>query len=176
MIYRWISLGIGVSLLTLAAFTWWLPSILPLQQPLDISYFTGFLCILLIGFALVGYPNVARKTTHWEAMLIQIIIQAMTVFSIAQTTGGIDSPFMILWGILCLSGGMFGIYGSAGETLISVLYFIAASNNQAGGPHYTTQQFLILWTYRSSNCWPVLLAAILCRPRNRTTRCIVGRA
>ena len=142
--YHWASIGLGALLLLLAILSWVSPNTIPFADLREISYLSGALAAGMIGFGLLGYNSVASKTTHWEAMLIALLIQAAAIFSFIQTTGRMDSPFIIVWGLLCLTGGMFGIYGSAGEAFISVMYFIAVSTDQAGNTEYTQKHFIIL--------------------------------
>ena len=142
--YHWVSVGLGTLLLLLAILSWVSPSTIPLTELRNISYLSGAFAFGMISFGLLGYNRVARKTSHWEAMLIALLIQAATIISFIQTTGGMGSYFLVLWGVLSLTGGMVGIYGSAGTAFISVMYFITTSTDAAGNTHYTTNQFITL--------------------------------
>lgn len=144
--YRWATLITSALLLVVAALSWWMPDLVKILgiQKGDITYFSGIVAACSIAYGVLVYDRMASKTTHWEAMLLLVMIQATVVLSVVQTTGQMSSYFLIWWGVMLLLGGMFGVYGSSGSAFLTVMYFILSSTDTAGKPHYTVEGGVVL--------------------------------
>lgn len=136
-LYRWIALGLALAALIFCGLTWLSPGLIPYTDHLRIGYFTGILAIGQIIYALVVYNIVVAKMNHWAAMLGLAMVQAVTIFGFLQTTGRMESPFLIWWALAVLMSGTFGIIGSAGTAFVTLIYFILASTNGAGQTNYS---------------------------------------
>jgi PAS domain S-box-containing protein len=135
--YRWGSLIAGVLLLVFSGVLWFAPHLLPVGKNLHISYFTGVIILVQLIFGVVAYDQVAKKKGQWEAMLVLAMIQAITIFSLVHTTGRMESPFIIVWGIASLMSGIFGIYGSGGTAFITTVYFVTTTTGTDGKTSYS---------------------------------------
>lgn len=144
ILYRWFTLAVASLLLLFTVFCWFLPNLLPLKPVPQISYFSGVLAVLTIAFAVGLYGRIAKKTTHLEAMLLLIMLQASTIFSVVQTTGQMESPFIWWWAVMSFIAAIFGLYGSAGVAFVSVMYFILTSTDANGHTEYSQRAFVTL--------------------------------
>jgi PAS domain S-box-containing protein len=144
IIYRWVTLAVASLLLVFAVVCWLLPGILPFKPAPEISYFSGVLAALTITYAIGLYHRIANKTSHLESMLILIMFQAATVFSVVQTTGQMKSLFIWMWAIMSFLAAIFGVYGSAGVAFVSVMYFIITSTDTHGSTDYSPRTLLTL--------------------------------
>ncbi len=134
--YRWGSLAAAVLALLFMALIWLTPNLLSFID-IHISYFSGVIALLQIVFATVIYNRVAQKKGHGEAMLLLAMIQSVTILSLAQSSGRMESPFMLWWGVTALMSGMFGIYGSAGTAFVTTVYFMISTTNTNGATAYS---------------------------------------
>lgn len=130
--------------LILAIVSWTVPELIPLQNLRNISYFSGGLAVLTILYAIFMYDRVASKRSHMESMLTLAMIQATLTLSLVQTTGKMQSIFLIWWAIMSFIAAIFGIYGSAGTAFVTVIYFVFMSTNADGHTDYTVQNLAIL--------------------------------
>jgi two-component system, OmpR family, sensor histidine kinase VicK len=142
--YRWVSLAAGMLLLIFAGALWFTPDVLPWGKDLHIGYFTGVVGLVQVLFGVALYDQVANKKGHWEAMLVLAMIQAVTIFSLVHTTGRMESPFIIWWGIVSLMSGVFGIYGSGGTAFITTIYFVSTTTGVDGKTNYSLQAAITL--------------------------------
>lgn len=144
ILYRWFTLAVASILLLFALVCWFLPAILPFKPVPEISYFSGVLAGLTILYAVALYSRIAAKTNHLESMLILVMFQASTLFSVVQTTGQMESPFIWWWGLMSFIAAIFGIYGSSGVAFVSVMYFILTSTDSQGHTEYSTRALITL--------------------------------
>lgn len=142
--YRWGSLAVAAAVLLLMGISWIAHDLLPFGKELHFTYFSAALAFVQIVYGAAFYDRIANKKGHWEAMIIMAIIQAMTVFSVIQSTGQMESPFMVWWVAIGLMSGMFGIYGTAGTAFLTVIYFISVTTNTDGATNYTPLSIGIL--------------------------------
>lgn len=134
----------GILVLIFSGALWFTPDVLPIGKELHIGYFTGVIALLQVLFAAVGYEQVASKKSHVEAMLLLAMIQSVTIFSLVHTTGRMESPFMVWWGIASFMSGMFGIYGSGGTAFITAIYFVLGTTTATGKTNYTALSLIVV--------------------------------
>jgi PAS domain S-box-containing protein len=144
VLYRWFTLAVASLLLLFALICWFAPGVVPFKPVPEISYFSGILALFTIGWAVALYDRIAAKTTHLESMLILVMLQASTVFSVVQTTGQMGSPFIWWWGVMSFIAAIFGVYGSAGVAFVSVMYFILTSTDMNGHTDYSLRTIITL--------------------------------
>ena len=142
--YRWGSLAVAAGVLFFMGMSWFAHDLLPVGKNLDFTYFSAALALVQIVYGALVYNRIARQKGHWEAMIIMAIIQAMTVFSVIQSTGQMESPFIAWWVVIGIMSGMFGIYGSTGTAFLTVIYFISVATNPSGATKYTPTSLGIL--------------------------------
>lgn len=142
--YRWGSLAAGIAVLIFACALWFTPAVLPVGKDLTIGYFSGVVLLLQILFTALGYDRIAQKRGNVEAMLLVAMAQAVSIFSLVHTTGRMESPFIVWWGIATFMSGMFGIFGSGGTAFITAIYFVLTTTDGSGRTHYTTTTLISL--------------------------------
>jgi two-component system, OmpR family, sensor histidine kinase VicK len=139
-------LAAGVLILIFMGAHWFTPDVVPFGKNLHIGYFSGVVALVQIIFAAVFYDRHAGKRGHPQAMLVLAMLQGVTIFSLIQTTGRMESPFLVWWGIASFMSGMFGIYGTGGTAFISTIYFILATTDANGQTHYSKLAIIGLLT------------------------------
>ncbi len=144
IIYRWFSLGAGLLTVAYASIGWFAPGLVPLADSPTLSYFTGALALAILAYSIFFYDRVAAGSSHWEAMFILVMIQATTIFSIAQSTGQMSSYVLIWWALAAFMSGIFGIYGTGGSAFITVAYFILTATDAQGKTHYDLREMAVL--------------------------------
>ena len=142
--YRWGSLAASMLLLIFAGALWFTPAVLPWGRDLHIGYFTAVIALVQVVFSVAIYDQIARKKGAWEAMLVLAMIQAITIFSLVHTTGRMESPFIIWWGLATVMSGIFGIYGSGGTAFITTVYFVSTTTGADGKTNYSLQVIITL--------------------------------
>ena len=93
--------------------------------------------LVQVAYGILLYKIVAEKKGYSESMLILAILQALTIFSVSQSTGMMLSPFMIWWLFAAIMCGIFGIYGSAGTAFLTLIYFMQSTTNTSGSTKYS---------------------------------------
>lgn len=142
--YRWVTLAVASLFLILAIISWTVPELIPLTALRNISYFSGGLSVIAILYAIFLYDRTAAARSHMESMLVLAMIQATLTLSLVQTTGKMQSLFLIWWAIMSFIAAIFGIYGSAGTAFVTVIYFVFMSTNADGHTDYTVQNLAVL--------------------------------
>lgn len=142
--YRWGALVTAVLVLIFAGATWFVPEILPFGKSLHISYFTGVIALVQVIYAAALYDRVAAKRSHWESMLVLAMIQAVTIFCLVQTTGQMESVFLLWWLVVTLMSGVFGLYGTGGTAFVSAIYFAAVTTDTVGHTTYSKTSLIAL--------------------------------
>ncbi len=142
--YRWGSLAIAAGVLFFMGLSWFAHDLLPIGAGLHFTYFSAVLALVQIGYGVAFYDHIAKDKGHWQAMIIMAILQSMTVFAVVQSTGQMQSPFMLWWIGIALMSGMFGIFGTAGTAFLTVIYFVSVTTNAGGETKYTPMAFIVL--------------------------------
>lgn len=144
LLYRWVTLGAASLFLILGIICWTVPELIPLENLQNISFFSGAVAIATMIYAIFVYDRIAAKRSHLESMLILAMIQATLALSLVQTTGKMQSIFLVWWTIMSFMAAIFGIYGSAGTAFVTVIYFVFMSTNADGHTDYTMQNIAVL--------------------------------
>lgn len=146
-LYRWIAFGAAIIAALLGVASQLLPDSVPFVGTLDITVFTIILAVWQAIYALLIYDRIAAKANHWAAMISLAMVQAISIVGFVETTGRLESPFILWWVLAAVMSGSFGVMGAGGTAFVSLVYFIFASNTPAGKPEYTTLSYVGLATF-----------------------------
>ena len=135
--YRWISISGGLLVPIIAITGALMPRISNSYGFFHITYFSVIISLVQVAYGILLYKIVAEKKGYSESMLILAILQALTIFSVSQSTGMMLSPFMIWWLFAAIMCGIFGIYGSAGTAFLTLIYFMQSTTNTSGSTKYS---------------------------------------
>jgi PAS domain S-box-containing protein len=122
--YKNVSLGIQVSVAALSLVFLLIPSVTEIGKTIGVSPLTLSLSIVHIGYSFFLYRFVQRYQGSWVATSFCGGILTLTILALMTTTGMLQSPWIILWLILCLLGGIFGMIASSGPAFVITLYYI----------------------------------------------------
>lgn len=135
--YRWVSISGGLLVPIIAIVGTLMPRISGSYSFFHITYFSVIMSLVQVAYGILLYKIVAEKKGYSESMLILAILQALTIFSVSQSTGMMLSPFMIWWLFAAIMCGIFGIYGSAGTAFLTLIYFMQSTTNTSGSTKYS---------------------------------------
>jgi hypothetical protein len=94
-----------------------------------LSYFAFGLGIGTIIYILLLARPFAMKSTAKNSALIILLLQALSVITLMNSTGQLQSMYMILWGVLVLISGIFGSYAIIGSSFFMTIYFIVVATS-----------------------------------------------
>jgi len=135
--YRWVSISGGILVPIIAIVGTLMPRVSGSYSFFHITYFSVIMSLVQVAYGILLYKIVAEKKGYSESMLILAILQALTIFSVSQSTGMMLSPFMIWWLFAAIMCGIFGIYGSAGTAFLTLIYFMQSTTNTSGSTRYS---------------------------------------
>lgn len=121
-----------------------MPNLLSFGNNTQINYFSAVLISSVIIYGVLFYNRTAARTSHWQAMLVQIMLMATAITSLVETTGRINSIFVMYWLIMTLMSGVFGFFGTIGTAFFTVIYFVLNMTDGDGNPGYEPHHFIWL--------------------------------
>lgn len=93
------------------------------NELLTINPIAAIIAILAGFYGLLVYPKFHKEQPRNAVMIGYIMILAATAVQIA-TTGGVESPYLILWGILVIASGIIGWQAIALSALTTNVYWL----------------------------------------------------
>lgn len=137
--YSRVSLGCAILLATICSMNWFAPSLLASVnskliggQTNNMTYMTLGFCFAQILYILLLHKRESERGSLWQSSLIIYLLQILTVLSLVHTTGQFRSVFMLVWAVLVLISGIFGLYAVIGTSFIISLYFILTTTHPDG--------------------------------------------
>lgn len=99
-----------------------------------LTYIVLILCLLHIGYIGGIYSNIKRHKGIFQATLYTVLIQTLILITLIEGSGKLHSWYLLVWGLLVFSIGMFGSYAIGGAAFMVVIYFVAImTDNLARG-------------------------------------------
>lgn len=129
ILYHRVSLVLG-SLLALATITTYtLDSFRDIGEKLGLSGVVLVIVIIQLGYSLVPYKQIISKYGYAPATLLILVVNSLGILALMQATGGLDSPYTLLWGAMVLAAGMFGTYALVAGIFIITSYFVVSATS-----------------------------------------------
>lgn len=94
-----------------------------IDESLDVNIIAVVLAGVTALICFISYLWVPKTKIFPISLAIYLLLEATTA-ALVISTGGTSSPFIALWGLVCIFSGIFGLWGSL-PILIAVSTFVA---------------------------------------------------
>ena len=129
--------------------SWW-----PIGN-LIISPFAGFLSAITIAVTVPLYVISKGAMVRWAALIGYLLMYATASIMII-TTGHTESPFILLWMLLTIFAGLFGVLGFLFICVVDAAYVTYLYTDQPAGP---VQLSMVIFTFMV----PLIISLIVWR-------------
>jgi PAS domain S-box-containing protein len=104
----------------------------PTAQVWGLSGIVIFIAASILIYHGFLYERVAKSQSERIATIFTALLFIILATKLIHSTGELHSFYMILWGFLMLSSGMFGAYSTVFHAFIFTLYFVIAYSGTMG--------------------------------------------
>lgn len=108
-----------------------------------LSYFAFGLAVVIVAYILLLAKPLAGRISPKSASLIVLLVQALGVMTLMNSTGQLQSVYTVAWGVLVLASGMFGSYAIVGSGFLITVYFLVVVTSPAA--HQLQTRGIIAW-------------------------------
>lgn len=103
-----------------------------IRTSLGLTIVTGILSAMQLIYGLFFFKRYASVKGVWFACLIGLMIASLNIINLVHNTGGFHSWYLIAWGGIILTTGIFGQYPLMAAVFIVTIYSILTTTGGGG--------------------------------------------